>query len=128
MKINNVEYGGQDVKGLTFGLNTTGDPAEGDAVILTADGEVGLGSDTNPLYGKLAKIEQTAALTPSGKCTVERTGIINFKKTAAAIAAGPQTLVVDGAGLVKTGAGGRAVNVIGTGTIDSVEYVAVDFG
>ena len=126
MKINNVEYGGQDVKGLTFTLNTTGSPVEGDAVTITGDGEVGRGADTNPLYGKLVKIELNAALAPSGKCTVERTGIVNFKKTAAAIAAGLQELVVDGAGLVKVGVGGRTVNVIGSGTIDSVEYVSVD--
>lgn len=128
MKINNVEYGGQDVKGLTFTLNTTGTPAEDDAVVITADGEVGRGADANPLYGKLVKIELDAALQPAGKCTVERTGIINFKKTAAAITAGPQELVVDGAGLVKVGVGGRKAYVIGSGIVDGTEYVSVDLG
>lgn len=104
MKFNNVEYGGQNYRGLTYTI--TAGAVAGDAVTNTAAGTAGRGADGGPLLGKFVVREA------DNKGTVQNGGVIVVPWTGAAVF-GQQTIVVDGTGKAKVGAGGRACEVIG---------------
>lgn len=78
----------------------------GDAVTLTGPGRVGRGADGQPLVGKVQKIESDGI----GTVALEGAGFTDIS-TVSTIATGYQTLVVDGAGKVKAGAGGTRLLV-----------------
>ncbi|GGB69454.1 hypothetical protein [Deinococcus soli (ex Cha et al. 2016)] len=78
----------------------------GDAVTHTGPGRVGRGADGQPLVGKVLKIEADRV----GTVALEGAGFSDLT-TVGTIATGYQTLVVDGAGKVKVGAGGTRLLV-----------------
>lgn len=92
----------------------------GDAVTLTANGTAGRGADTNPLLGKLNRLEGDAV------GNVGTQGRYEYRRTAAAVALGPVLVVVDGAGLVKTGAGGRTCTCIASYSSGGVNYCLLE--
>lgn len=67
---------------------------EGKAVTLTGDNTVGLGSDGDPVFGKLVKVED------DGIGAVEFRGFITLETTGTAPTVGT-VVVVNGAGKVK---------------------------
>ena len=105
MRINNVVYAGQNRKGLTF--TVAAGAVEGDAVMITAAGTVGRGTDLGVLAGKLVKLEA------DGKGTVDYQGVMELPFTGV-LNPGIQNVVVNGAGVIKANASGRQVTVIGT--------------
>jgi hypothetical protein len=100
-----VEYSANGTRGgLTFGVAAGAE--EGDAVTLTSAATVGRGAAGAPFVGKLVKIEK------DGLGNVMHQDMVTVPANPA-LTVGYKLLVVDGAGMVNEGVGGRPGLVIG---------------
>ena len=121
-KIGGLMFSGQSANGVSFNVEAA--VAEGDAVTTTTTaGTLGRGSDGDEIVGLVDRDEgdnvANVKLRGCGKVvTAKRAGAINSGNPGAAVA-----LAVDGAGLVKAGTGTSEFIVIGSTTVDSVDYV-----
>jgi hypothetical protein len=110
-RLNDIVYNAQDQRALTFVVAAGAE--EGDAVTMTAHGTAGRGSTGNPLLGMLQKTEGDQ------RGTVVHEGVVTVR-AATTIAAGLQTLNVNGAGAVIVGAGGRQCIVLNSSATHAV--------
>lgn len=99
MRIGKNVLNGQDVD---VTLKIANGTQEGDAVTLTADGTAGRGTDGDPLYGKVLKIENDGYGTVRRRTTLDLTYTGTFAR-------GLKTLQVDGAGKVKVASSGTGL-------------------
>ena len=105
MKFNDIEYASNGTKGgLTFTVAAGAE--EGDAVTLTSAATVGRGAAGAPFVGKLVKTERDA------RGTVMHQDMVTVPADPA-LTVGYKQLVVNGAGAVNEGVGGRPGLVIG---------------
>lgn len=105
MKFNNVEYAANGTKGgLTFTIAPGAE--EGDAVTQVNTATMGRGAAGAAFVGKLVKVESDA----KGDVMLHRMVTV---RAGAGLTPGYKLLVVDGAGAVTEGAGGRPALVIG---------------
>ncbi len=119
MKVNGIEYGGQDENAISFNIDAGA--LKGDAVGLTGNGTAGRGADNDAFYGKVQIVEQ------DGVGAVKRDGIVVVPCVSAGLTAGYRNLAVNGAGKVKiASSGGRAAWVIAVDATNNL--AAIDLG
>ncbi|GGR11426.1 hypothetical protein [Deinococcus ruber] len=119
MKLNGIEYGGQDNNALTFTMGVG--VVAGDAVTVKVAGTADRGTSGDPLYGKASIVER------DGRGAVERDGIVIFPY-AGTLNPGYQQLAVNGLGKVIAGTGGNGRWAWVLGTDSTLGNAVIDLG